>query len=53
MVQSKDSTIPPESSREATSQPKSPMDVSNDEYDEALFKLNEDKLRELQKTNSS
>ena len=39
-------------SREATSQPKFLMDVSDDEHDEALLKLNEDKLRELQKANS-
>jgi hypothetical protein len=35
-------------SREASSQPKSPervpMDVSNDDQDEAIMKLNEDEL---------
>jgi hypothetical protein len=45
-----------EKSAEATSQPKSlehaPMDVSEDEQDEALLKLNEDELRELQKVDS-
>jgi hypothetical protein len=30
----------------------SPMDVSVDEQDEALLKLNEDELREIQKVNS-
>jgi hypothetical protein len=52
MVQEKGITIPPEPSREGTSQPKSPMDVSDNEQDEALLKLNEDELRELQKANS-
>jgi hypothetical protein len=41
---------------EASSQPKSPeqvpMDVSEDEHDEALAKLNEDELRVLQKVDS-
>jgi hypothetical protein len=45
-----------EKSREAHLQPKSPeqapMDVSEDEQDEALLKLNEDELRELQKVES-
>jgi hypothetical protein len=45
-------TIPPEPFGEGPSQPKSPMDVSDNEQDEALFKLNEDELRELQKANS-
>jgi hypothetical protein len=44
-------TILPEPSGEGTSQPKSPMDVSNNEQDEALLKLNKDELRELQKAN--
>jgi hypothetical protein len=52
MVQLGGTTIPSEPSREATSQPKSPMDVSDDEQDEALLNLNEDELQELQKTNS-
>jgi hypothetical protein len=29
-----------------------PMDVSEDEHDEAILKLNEDELRELQKVDS-
>jgi hypothetical protein len=41
---------------EASSQPKSPehapMDVSEDEQDEALLKLNEDELQVLQKVDS-
>jgi hypothetical protein len=45
-----------EKSREAHLQPKSPeqapMDVSEDEQDEALLKLNEDELQELQKVDS-
>jgi hypothetical protein len=52
MVQAGDVTIPLEPYGEGTSQPKSPIDVSDDEQDEALLKLNEDKLRELQKANS-
>jgi hypothetical protein len=43
-------------SGEASSQPKSPdhapMEVSDDEQDEAVFKLNEDELRKLQKVDS-
>jgi hypothetical protein len=43
-------------SREASLQPKSPdhvlMDVSDDDHDEAILKLNEYELRELQKVNS-
>jgi hypothetical protein len=45
-----------EKSEEATSQPKSlehaPMDVSEDEQDEAILKLNKNELRELQKVDS-
>jgi hypothetical protein len=45
-----------EKSGEAVSQPKSLelalMDVSEDEQDEAILKLNEAELRELQKVNS-
>jgi hypothetical protein len=52
MVQAGDVSIPPEPFGEGTSQPKSPIDVSEDEQDEALLKLNEDELRELQKANS-
>ena len=44
MVQAGNVTIPPEPSKEGTSQPKSPVDVSDDDQDEALLKLNEDKL---------
>jgi hypothetical protein len=40
-----------EKSGEGTSQAK-PMDVSDDEQDEAILKLNEDELRELQKVDS-
>jgi hypothetical protein len=43
-------------SGEASSQPKSPnqvpMDVIDDDHDEAILKLNEYELRELQKVNS-
>jgi hypothetical protein len=42
--------------RESSSQPKSPehvpMDVNDDDQDEAILKLNEDELQELQKVNS-
>jgi hypothetical protein len=41
-----------EPSGEGTSQPTSPMDVSDEEQDDALLKLNEDELREMQKVNS-
>jgi hypothetical protein len=45
-----------EKSREASLQAKSPeqapMEISEDEQDEALLKLNEDELRELQKMDS-
>jgi hypothetical protein len=45
-----------EKSGEASSQAKSPeqapMEVSDDEQDEALLKLNEDELQELQKVDS-
>jgi hypothetical protein len=51
MVQAGDVTILPEPFGEGTSQPKSPIDVSDDQ-DEALLKLDEDELRELQKANS-
>jgi hypothetical protein len=47
MVQAGDTTIPSDPYREASSQPKSPMDVSDDEQDEDLLKLTEDELREL------
>ena len=44
MVQSRDTTILLEPYGKTTSQPKSPMDISDDKQDEALLKLNEDKL---------
>jgi hypothetical protein len=44
MVQSGNTTIPLDPSREASSQPKSPMDVSDDKQDEDLLKLNEDEF---------
>jgi hypothetical protein len=47
-----ETSIQTRSSGEATSQPKSLMDVSDEEEDEAILKLNEDQLRELQKVNS-
>jgi hypothetical protein len=47
MVQEGDTTIPSEPYGEATSNPKFPMGISDDNQDEALLKLNEDKLREL------
>jgi hypothetical protein len=52
MEMSRETSIQPEPSGEATSQPMSPMDVSDDKQDEALLKLNEDELQELQKVNS-
>jgi hypothetical protein len=45
-------SLQPEPSIEGTSQPMTAVDVSEDEVDEALLKLNEDELRNLQKTNS-
>jgi hypothetical protein len=47
-----ETSLQPEPSREGTTQPSSPMDVSDGEQDEALMKLNEDELREMQKVNS-
>jgi hypothetical protein len=41
-----------EPSGEGTTQPTSPMDVCDEEQDEAFLKLNEDELREMQKVNS-
>jgi hypothetical protein len=52
MDQEGDTSLQPEPSREGTSQPMTAMDVSEDEADEALLKLNEDELRNLQKANS-
>jgi hypothetical protein len=45
-------SLQPKPSREATTQPKFPMDVSDNDHDEALLKLNKDELQELQKINS-
>jgi hypothetical protein len=45
-------SLQPEPSGEGTSQPTTTMDVSEDEADKALLKLNEDELRNLQKANS-
>jgi hypothetical protein len=51
-VLSPDTSLQPEPSGEGTSQPTTAMDVNEDEADEALLKLNEDELRNLQKANS-
>jgi hypothetical protein len=53
MDQEGDAPLQPEPSGEGTSQSMTAMDVSEDEADEALLKLNEDKLRNLQKANST
>jgi hypothetical protein len=47
-----DTSLQPKPSGEGTTQPTPPMDVSDDKQDEALLKLNEDELQELQKVNS-
>ena len=52
MIEPNETFIQPEPSGEATSQPNASKDVSDDEQDEALFELNEDKLQELYKANS-
>jgi hypothetical protein len=52
MDQEGDTSFHPEPSGEGTSEPTTAMDVSEDEADEALLKLNEDELRNLQKANS-
>jgi hypothetical protein len=52
MDQEGDASFQPEPSGEGTSEPTTAMDVSEDEADEALLKLNEDELRSLQKANS-
>jgi hypothetical protein len=39
-----ETSLQPEPSGEATTQPMSQMDVSDNEQDEALLKLNEDEL---------
>jgi hypothetical protein len=41
-----------DSSLQAKSPEQAPMEVSDDEQDETLLKLNEDELRELQKVDS-
>jgi hypothetical protein len=52
MTEPGETSIQPEPSGEATSQPRASEDVSDDEANEALLKLNEDELRELHKANS-
>jgi hypothetical protein len=47
MDQEGDTSLQPEPSGEGTSEPTTTMDVSEDEADEAILKLNEDKLRNL------
>jgi hypothetical protein len=47
-----ETSLQPEPTGEGTPQPMSPIDVSDGEQDEALLKLNEDELREMQKVNS-
>jgi hypothetical protein len=44
MVQEGGTTIPPEPYGDATSNPKSPMGVNDNDQDEALLKLNKDEL---------
>jgi hypothetical protein len=52
MDQEGDTSLQPKPFGEGTSEPTTVMDVSEDEADEALLKLNEDELRNLQKANS-
>ena len=52
MVQEGDTSLQPEPSGAGTSQPLTIMEVNDDEADEAILKLNEDKLRNLLKANS-
>jgi hypothetical protein len=52
MDQEGDTSLQPEPSGEGTSQSTTAIDVSEDEADEALLKLNEDELCNLQKANS-
>ena len=52
MVQKKNISLQPEPSGEGTSQPVTTMEVSDDERDQAILKLNEDELNNLQKANS-
>jgi hypothetical protein len=47
-----ETSLQPEPFGEGTTQPTSPMDVCEEEQDDALLKLNEDELREMQKVNS-
>jgi hypothetical protein len=51
MVQEGDTSLQPKPSGEGTSQPRATIDVNEDEADEALLKLNEDELHNLQKAN--
>jgi hypothetical protein len=44
---SRETSLQPEPFGEGTTQSTSPMDVSDEEQDEALLKLNEDELREM------
>ena len=52
MVQEGNTSLQPEPSRKGTSQPVTTMEVSDDEGDQAILKLNEDELRNLHKANS-
>ena len=52
IVQEGDTILHPEPSGAGTSQPATDMEVSDDEADGAILKLNEDELRNLQKANS-
>jgi hypothetical protein len=52
MDQEGDTSLQPKPSGEGTSESTTAMDVSEDEADEALLKLNEDELRNVQKANS-
>ena len=45
MVQTEDIALQPKPSREGNSELWTAMDISEDEVEEALFKLNEDELR--------
>ena len=47
MVQEGDTSLQPKPSGEGTSQPVTAMEVSDDEADEAILKLNEDELHNL------
>ena len=47
MIQEGDTSLQPEPSGGGTSQPMTTMDVSDDEADEALLKLNKEEMRNL------